>query len=83
MYCLQVFISHRTDRWVSEVTRMMAGTGVLPPHRVFVYLRRPVRPPPTAWQQARSALARSVQWLKVRFNKQARAQAKALREVSA
>lgn len=62
---------------------MMAGTGVLPNHRVFVYLRRPVRPPPTPWQQARRALARSLQWFRVRFDRKAKAQAKALKEVSA
>lgn len=70
-----------TDRWVSEVARLMLDAGILSPHaRLCVYMARPLRPPPTAWQRLRRALTL---WARRHFDKQARARARAIKQMMA
>jgi hypothetical protein len=78
----QAYVSQRTDRWVSEVAKFMVDSGILPAHRVFVYMLRPVRPPPTHWQCVQKTLGKPIYWMEARFGKKARARARALKRVA-
>jgi hypothetical protein len=77
----QASVCRRTDRWVGDVARLMLDAGILSPHvRLCVYMARPLRPPPTAWQRLKRAVTH---WARMRFDKQARARARAIQQVMA
>lgn len=78
----QRYVSQRVDRWVSDVTRFMLASGILPAHRVFLYMVRPVRPPPTRWQSAQKALSKPLRWVEKHCSRKSRARARALKRVA-
>jgi len=61
---LQAATRQRLDSWLDGVVADMQADGLLPNHKVYLWIRRPLRAKPTKMQKLQHALATPWHWIK-------------------